>query len=204
MYKQGVIAQPIFSFYLNQLPPKNASTDGSYGGELLFGGSDPAYYHGNLIYVPISKPGYWQFHAQEITVPAFNISVCKNGCEMVADTGTSLMQGPSAEVATINKAIGSTGSNDEGMITLDCNRIDHLPDISIWVQGNEFRLPSSKYVGKIVDENTGELVCTSGFVGNDMGPFMPQWILGDVFLYAFYTEFDLGNNRLGFAVAKSG
>ena len=40
MIEQGILKDPVFSFWLNRNHPHGA------GGELVFGGSDPAHYKG--------------------------------------------------------------------------------------------------------------------------------------------------------------
>lgn len=54
MIKQGLIKEPVFSFWMN----RNAAAQ--EGGELVFGGVDPNHFKGKHIYVPVTKKGYWQ------------------------------------------------------------------------------------------------------------------------------------------------
>jgi hypothetical protein len=47
----------------------------------------------------------------------------------------------------------------------------------------------------------GFTICLSAFVDYD-GSSGYQWSLGASFIAQYYTEFDLGKNRVGFAVAN--
>ncbi|KAF7840608.1 aspartic proteinase-like [Senna tora] len=53
MYQQGLIKEPIFSFWLNRKPD-------AAGGEIVFGGVECAHYKGEHTYVPVTRKGYWQ------------------------------------------------------------------------------------------------------------------------------------------------
>lgn len=60
MVDQGLVNEPVFSFWLN----RNAEEED--GGEIVFGGVDPNHYKGKHTYVPVTQKGYWQVEASHI------------------------------------------------------------------------------------------------------------------------------------------
>lgn len=316
MLAQGLVKEPVFSFWLNR------NVEGKQGGELTLGGVDPDHYKGEHVWAPVTRRGYWQIAMDSVKVPG--ASSCEGGCKAIADSGTSLLVGPSDEVAAINLAIGAEGvvaaqcrslvkaylpqlikiiatmpsdqvcatiglcdahqiptparkllaqtlvqaqhaqqdnlpsellrqlipvqqrtvetvgdstqcqicemavnyvkvalANNEtetqiedklaglcdalsflgtSQAVVDCDKLSQLPDVSFTIAGKEFGLTPEQYILKV--DAGGEAQCISGFMGLDIpAPAGPLWILGDIFLGAYHTVFDYGNERVGFAEA---
>ncbi|KAF7120239.1 hypothetical protein RHSIM_Rhsim13G0152000 [Rhododendron simsii] len=103
MVKQGLIKEPVFSFWLNR------NADEGEGGELVFGGVDPNHFKGKHTYVPVTQKGYWQFNMGDVLIGGKETGYCGAGCSAIADSGTSLLAGPTPVITMINHAIGAAG-----------------------------------------------------------------------------------------------
>jgi len=192
---QGLVSQPVFSFWLSQNPSDPV------GGELTLGGTDPTRYTGDFSYAPLTSDTYWQFDMADIQVGGKSTGFCSSGpCNAICDSGTSLIVGPQDEIDSLNKQLGAKVVNGEGIFS-SCSVISSLPDIQIVINGNTFTLTPSDYVLQVT--SGGETECLSGFMGlNIPPPVGPIYIIGDVFIAAYTAVFDFGAvgvSRVGWA-----
>uniref|UniRef100_A0A8C5LXW7 cathepsin E n=1 Tax=Leptobrachium leishanense TaxID=445787 RepID=A0A8C5LXW7_9ANUR len=171
MMNQNLVEEPLFSVYMSRDP------NSSEGGELMFGGIDSSHFSGQLNWSPVTNQGYWQIQLDNIQV-AGEVVFCNEGCQAIVDTGTS-----------IEKRQGGAGYG------VDCSILSDMPIVTFTINGIGYTLSADQYTLA-----EGENICSSGFQGLDIQPPAgPLWILGDVFIGQYYSVFDRGNNRVGFA-----
>ncbi len=133
------------------------------------------------------EPKYWQISVDNISIGDYK-SGKTNG---IVDSGTSLITGPSAEIEKIAASVGAT-KNIIGQYSIDCAKVPNLPDLEFNINGKPWAVQ-----GKNLVIQAGG-TCLFAMMGMDI-PTGPKWILGDVFMRKFYTVFDYGNARVGFA-----
>lgn len=200
---QGVTTQPVFAFKLAES-----------GSELYLGGVDSNLFTGSFTYAPVTtqvcceiasliigqltwQQGYWQVNMDSVFVNSATTPVLGK-LSIIMDTGTTLIIGDDANVRTLySKIPGAKAAPNigRGLYTVPCNSI---PTIKLTFGGKSFSIaPSILNLGRV---SANSASCVSGLASS--GTDMNFWILGDVFMRNVYTQFDLGNNRIGLATLK--
>ncbi|CAF4524166.1 unnamed protein product, partial [Rotaria sp. Silwood2] len=196
MWQQGLIPNPIFSFYFN--PNPNAYP----GGELIFGGADLTRYLGSITYVDVIILAYWEFMMN--SVQTNGKTICSN-CRAILDTGTTLIVGPSNQIALLNYVIGGTYEPETGLYAVDCytRLLSDFPDVEFSIGNITFTLSVLQYLLILKDDDN--YVCYTVFQGVDLRDNRGNliWILGDYFLSRFYSIYDVNRNQIGLAKSIS-
>ncbi|UJR38065.1 hypothetical protein I4U23_030746 [Adineta vaga] len=193
MWRQGLIVHPSFSFYFNPNPSIYP------GGELILGGIDSSKYSGSITYANVIIPAYWEFQIENVQTDG---QIICSDCRAILDTGTTLIVGPTNQIALLNRIINGSYDSLTGLYTVDCQSrsLRSFPDVNFLIGKTTFTLSALQYL-LILNLNDDKYICYTVFQGVNLHDSTGSliWILGDYFLSRFYSIYDLHNNRIGLA-----
>jgi len=180
---QNLVEKSVFSFYLGWRGNE---------GKLTFGGYDENMFVGELTWVPVTKPKYWQIEIDGFSMGSHS---SKMAAQAIVDTGSTFIAAPVADVEKIANIVGVQYFLAESVMMLDCDMVDDMPDLTLYINGKEFTIPSYMLFFQM-QEN-----CIFAIEGRDISTTGSTWILGNAFLRRFYTVFDVEKQQIGFAQA---
>eukprot|EP01016_Furgasonia_blochmanni_P034834 TRINITY_DN37_c0_g1_i4.p1 TRINITY_DN37_c0_g1~~TRINITY_DN37_c0_g1_i4.p1 ORF type:complete len:508 (-),score=200.66 TRINITY_DN37_c0_g1_i4:205-1596(-) len=194
--EQGRLKKTMFSFFYDR-------KDGDDSSKLIIGGIDKSVIASEVKFYEVVNEYYWTIRADNILIGGEDLGLCSDGCNVIADTGTTLITGPSDQLDTL---LDSLEVDDT------CSNMMDLPEITFVIGGDNYPLTPSDYIMVVENDGTEDLyaqhrdrmrTCAGAFMPLDIpDPQGPAWILGDVFLSKYYTVFDRENSRVGFAKLK--
>ncbi|ORX59540.1 acid protease [Hesseltinella vesiculosa] len=222
LINQNLIAQPLFSIYLNYI---NAT---GWAGELILGGTDASKYTGQISYAPVvtfstsASSGtngtylYWAVPAQGISLttgsqnpPTTTATTFPKPLVAVVDTGSTLSYLPANVLSAILTALGNNyvmpSPTSQGLYQLwNCNVPDFVLTINIQLAtsltGGATGTTTTLTVKASDLVQPGNGYCYLGVTDNTSLAGSPiDMLLGDSFLRNSYLVFDIGQKRVGFA-----
>lgn len=191
---QKLLTDNMFSFYYSLLPKQNSA--------IILGQPLKTMYTGDLTWISVSKPFYWEVNLVDIEYDGVSTRACVSPpCKAVIDTGTSLLTGPSAYTTRMIRQLG---------VDRACTNMDSLKTITYILSDDngEYRFDVDPHYFVLKSQakrsNGQPKFCRAGFMALDVPkPRGPLFILGDVFMRKYYTVFDRDNQRIGLARAQS-
>lgn len=213
---ESLAVDPAFSFLgqYSRLNPESPQVFGVYlsksddvPSEISFGGHDESRIADPLQWVAVNQPelGYWQVRIKSITVGDEPFSLCDDGeCVGIVDTGTSLMGVPKQSVNALNRELAR--QVDDAADDLDCrdfpgpDLVFHFESFSISLGAEDYSRPAPTRVQNSTD-NEMLVICRATLLPVEMGPPMNSktFIIGEPALSKYYTAYDWGQKRIGFA-----
>jgi len=205
MVSEGLVEQLVFGFYFKRR--KNlANTTGAYG-EITLGGSDLTHFVGQLSYVPVVGEGYWQIVKMDGLKTGGQISeFCSGGCEVILSTAMfPILVAPDSD--EINKQLGAF-KDEEDVWCFNASNFGSLPKMAFVIGGKDYTVEPEDYAGIGLFPPQFHRIPTMIYNANYYEVKLPdgilnRWMLGKLFITKYYTEFDAGNKRVGFALARN-
>ncbi|KAI9500996.1 aspartic peptidase domain-containing protein [Coemansia spiralis] len=178
MFQQGILDKPVFSFWVRE--GKNGQ---HAGGEVVLGGANPARYEGQGRTIPVIRKMYWEVELNGLLIndnPVPNIS----SQTAIIDTGTALIVLPAVDADAVNQFLGAVPLFN-----------DNKPTVKFALAGETFAIKPSHYIIPV-----GKDRCVTAFAAST-SPDLSRWVIGNSFLRAWHTTFDIEKFEIKLAKA---
>ncbi|KAJ2664043.1 aspartic proteinase precursor [Coemansia sp. RSA 1200] len=179
MFQLGILDKPVFSFWI-----KEGKNGQHAGGEIVLGGTNPARFEGPSVTIPVIRKMYWEVGLTGLLInenPVPNLS----SQTAIIDTGTSLIVLPAIDADAVNQFLGAVPLfNEYGLYAIDCHK-SNKPTIKFVLAGEVFAIRPSHYIIPV-----GKNRCVTAFAAST-SPDLSRWVIGNSFLRAWHTAFDL-------------
>ncbi|RPD58932.1 aspartic peptidase A1 [Lentinus tigrinus ALCF2SS1-6] len=199
LFAQGIITDDLVSV---SFEPTN--TVEIVNGELTFGGTDSSKFVGAITFAPITRTSpaseFWGIN-QSIRFGT-STSILSNTAGIV-DTGTTLTLISTDALRRYQRATGAVLDNATGLLRITPTQFANLQSLFFTINGVTFEFTANaqawpRALNTAIGGNTNSVYLVVGSIGTPTGEGL-DFINGQTWLERFYTVFDTGNSRIGFA-----
>lgn len=152
-----------------------------------------------FVKVPVIGSMYWSAELSDVSIGDTQLACWGTPCMAVMDTGTSLVAGPSTVIYQVDEIAAKMSD--------ECRDLSALPNLEFKLNGEQFSLPSSLYMGEIYGDMSEEIrgkmnhtqdshMCDAAMMTLDEEDpdFGSMWIFGLPFFRKYYSSFILDEN----------
>lgn len=182
--ESGQIEKPIFAFFLGRE---------AEAGELSFGGPSADRYAGRIHFFDVEEHSllpYWFFPVDALWIGDTTCFTRLHSA--IVNPWASFMSGPKQQVMSFLQAWHATENNDSRW-AISCDQ-EEGPLLIFRLQGRDYALSKDDL---LLRRGSSCLLAIVPLESDD-----PYWVFGLPFVRKFYTVFDAGERRIGFAQAR--
>merc|ERR1719230_364482 len=140
----------------------------------------------------------------DVMVGDERLHICpEHGCKVAVDSGTSLVAGPSEHVSQLLRKLD---------ISHNCANWDKIQSLSLLLEAThkdgskylkKYPLHKNEFVFEMKNKHGQRKACTPGVMALDVPkPRGPLWILGDLFMMKYFTQYNRETNQVKIGLAN--
>ncbi|GBE81416.1 Polyporopepsin [Sparassis crispa] len=201
LYSQGVISE-----HLVAVSFEPTTSEGVTNGELTFGGTDSSKYTGSIAYTSLTttSPASYYWGIDESI--AYGSETILNNTAGIVDTGTTLILIASDAYSKYQSATGAVEDEGTGLLRITSSQYSNLKTLNFNIGSETYGLTANAQIWpRSLNTNIGGSPSDIYLIVNDIGSPSGEgldFINGYTFLERFYSVFDTGNSRVGFATTS--